>query len=368
MARKKQPIYPPLDFLKKTTAQFPGVWDTIEQFRRGNGVMGQISWEAWCYVPMAFSLAVARDAAGVVGDPRHMPIDQMRGVASAAASFSALAPWRQSKEVYVMDEGMQELLFDQAGDLSLSADILLRLPYPCFYIQFSPAVDYAGDLYHGVFVFLNDDFFDGRRQLYLLYLQQDGETSMLVPVPLEAKTISESMDIVERDAVRKISEGQDAMAQELRAESAHTAQQFDLLRRTMQLILYICAQNAEITPSPEQASRTKRSSTGVIVDRYAEIRKWDVGIRVGNAVRNYRRQQETTPVDDPVRTHASPRPHMRRGHWHHFWTGPKNKPAERKLILQWVAPTFVTASSKNDTPVVLHRVDMPDTDDQPSKA
>ncbi len=365
MSRKKQLVYPPLDFLKRTTAQFPGVWDEIERFRCGNGVEGQISWQPWCYVPMAFSLAVARDAAGVIGDPRYMPIEQMRGVATAAASFSALAPWRQSKEVYVMDEGMQEVLFEQAGDLSLSADILLHLPYPCFYIQFTPAVNYAGDLYHGVFVFLNDDFLDGRRQLYLLYLQQDGETSMLVPVPLEAKTISESMDIVERDAFRKIPEGHDAMVQEFRAESIRVAaQQFELLRRTMQLVLYICAQNAEITPNPEQTSHTRRSASGIISDRYAEIRKWDVGIRVGNAVRNYRRQQETIPSDVLPGTHASPRPHLRKGHWHNFWIGRKDFPSERKLILRWVAPTFVGIMDEQDTPVVIHKMSLQEDNDK----
>lgn len=33
------------------------------------------------------------------------------------------------------------------------------------------------------------------------------------------------------------------------------------------------------------------------------------------------------------------RPHMRRAHWHHFWTGKKGE--ERKLILKWIAPSFI---------------------------
>lgn len=357
MSRKRQPIYPPLDFLKKLSARYPGIWDEVEQFRVLNGSSSTLIWEPWCYLPTIASLSILQQLSGIKGDLHQLPRDQIEAIASVASYFSALAPWRKSKEVYVMDEAMQELLFDQGGDLALDADILLHLPYPCFYIQFSPAVVFAGEQYHGVFVYLDDNFVEHQQQLTLVYLQPDGESTMIVPVHLEAKTISESMAITERLIMRTLPDRASAVAQ-----------QFELLRRTMQLVLYICAQNAEITPSPEQASHTKRSSAGVIVDRYAEIRKWDVGIRVGNAVRNYRRQQETTPVDDLVRTHASPRPHMRRGHWHHFWTGPKNKPAERKLILQWVAPTFVTASHKGDTPVVLHRVDLPDTGDQTPKA
>lgn len=356
MSRKKQPIYPPLDFLKKLSARYPGIWDEVEHFRALNGSSPNLAWAPWCYIPTIASLSLLRQISGINGDLSQLPRNQIEVIASVAFYFSALAPWRQSKEVYVMDEAMQELLFDQAGDLALDAGILLHLPYPCFYIQFSPAVVFAGEEYHGVFVSLDDNFVEHQQLLTLLYLQPDGEATMIVPVHLEAKTISESMAITERLIMRTSQDKAPAVAH-----------QFDLLRRTMQLVLYICAQNAEITPSPEQASHTKRSLAGKIVDRYAEIRKWDVGIRAGNAVRNYRKQQEATAPVDRLNTHASPRPHMRRGHWHHFWTGPKSKPAERKLILQWVAPTFVTSAGKDDTPVVLHRVDLPDTGDQPPK-
>ena len=43
-------------------------------------------------------------------------------------------------------------------------------------------------------------------------------------------------------------------------------------------------------------------------------------------------------------THKPHRPHTRRGHWHHYWTGTKDN---RKLILKWTAPIFVGGSSDN---------------------
>ena len=41
-------------------------------------------------------------------------------------------------------------------------------------------------------------------------------------------------------------------------------------------------------------------------------------------------------------------PHSRRGHWHHFWTGAKNSD-DRKLILKWIAPTFINKNLSTDS-------------------
>lgn len=57
-------------------------------------------------------------------------------------------------------------------------------------------------------------------------------------------------------------------------------------------------------------------------------------------------------VVDNTGSHSPKRPHMRRGHWHNFWTGPRD--GDRKLVLHWIPPTFIGA--KEDSPVVYHDV------------
>lgn len=62
--------------------------------------------------------------------------------------------------------------------------------------------------------------------------------------------------------------------------------------------------------------------------------------------------------DSEPTTHNSPRPHMRRGHWHHFWTGPKNEPENRLLVLRWLSPMVIAADLEiEDAPVVFHKVE-----------
>jgi hypothetical protein len=58
-----------------------------------------------------------------------------------------------------------------------------------------------------------------------------------------------------------------------------------------------------------------------------------VGYQVGAALRAGQ-SRPPTPVDSG--THAAPRPHWRRAHWHLFWRGPRAGP--RTQVLHWLPP------------------------------
>lgn len=330
----KQAVYPPLALLKRTAAAHPDAWEIIAKLYGLRGTDNVPYWPKWCYAPLSVALGtVATNAYDTTTD---MP---------QAMVIAALAPWRRSKEVYVMDADMQELLFEQADDLKIQPEILKHLPYPCFYVQFAPGTT----PYHGFFCHLDYSIEQEETSLRLLFLAADGTTDGMFLL-LDAETVEGSIQKVSDVVFRDVP---DHLRGALMGEITQYWTKMPLLKQSLQLVLYLCAQNAEITPDPEQQTITRRTAT--IKDRYAEIRKWDVGIRVGRAVRSYRQSVSAAPGDG---SHASPRPHMRRGHWHNFWHGPKSVPEERKLLLQWVAPTFV-AANQEDTPVTLHPVRKP---------
>lgn len=127
----------------------------------------------------------------------------------------------------------------------------------------------------------------------------------------------------------------------------------ELLLKALQVVLYILASNAEIVPNSEQSFITKRGAT--IKDKYSEIRKWDVGIRIGAAIRQKSASVEKGESIKTASGHSSPRPHMRRGHWHHYWTGPRNVSENRRLILKWLSPMAVAATPE-DAPIVIHEI------------
>ena len=112
---KNNTVYPPLALLKQISAAYPNAWRNMEMFHVDNGENGLPAWPEWCYAPIAAAISVAT---GNLPDSFEVRMNSMRD----AQRIAAMAPWRVSKEVYVMDEGMQELLFEQADDLKLDPE------------------------------------------------------------------------------------------------------------------------------------------------------------------------------------------------------------------------------------------------------
>ena len=66
----------------------------------------------------------------------------------------------------------------------------------------------------------------------------------------------------------------------------------------------------------------------------------DVGFRIAPQLAEVRRVYEHERQDGETGRHVAP--HVRRGHWHGYWTGPREKPTG--LEIKWIAPTVVNAS------------------------
>ncbi|UHD15095.1 hypothetical protein [Thiocapsa bogorovii] len=84
------------------------------------------------------------------------------------------------------------------------------------------------------------------------------------------------------------------------------------------LLLYLCAENAEIVDGERRPANPmpKRTKGGLRLFAPDAATAWDVGVRLGAALRQANRE---TPADAGEAEGASrngPRPHIRRAHWH----------------------------------------------------
>ena len=90
-----------------------------------------------------------------------------------------------------------------------------------------------------------------------------------------------------------------------------------------------------------------------------EAQVWNVGVRISNAIRNYKNHElsnakETTSAQG---THSSPRPHVRAAHWHTFWIGPRNaKFPDRKPVIRWLPPIPIGMDWKKELPTNIHMI------------
>jgi hypothetical protein len=94
------------------------------------------------------------------------------------------------------------------------------------------------------------------------------------------------------------------------------------------LTLYVCSDEpdmADIQP-PQELVRTKTLPPGLPSVK-------TLGIRIGSALRSYRQASSSDSGDGITR---GVMPHVRKAHWHRFWTGPRN--GDRKLVIKWLPP------------------------------
>ncbi len=111
-------------------------------------------------------------------------------------------------------------------------------------------------------------------------------------------------------------------------------------------------------PKPKNTNKSRTE------DKFSEIRKWDVGIRFGTAVRKWRLSEKAMPdssdtedtgetTDRKQRKNYRVRPHTRKAHWSHYWYGSGDNKVRRP---KWIAATFVNVGNNQEkTPVVIHK-------------
>lgn len=307
----------PLNLVNDYTKRYPGIWNAVQLLRDAP----DLSWDKnRCYLPIAGGIAVA--------DYFRMPND-------AVFVVPAIAAWRQSKEVYTFDPDLAEVLYDQSEDTKIPCDILMQLPFFCVYID-------SGK--YRFFSHLEHDQNDGRWELRFARIMNNGKFSRGY-LHLGDYTLSESIAAGIDESMRQMERAE--TDEEFKSYLEQSSRQEDdcgsdvlnqkVLGEMLQLVLYICADNADVRQSGEnQRTYRKPKHDSDVKDKYREVRKWDTGFYVGSSLRSARSQSSSH--DGSGGTAGRKRPHMRRGHWHHFWRGSQGN---RELVLHWVLPIMV---------------------------
>lgn len=115
------------------------------------------------------------------------------------------------------------------------------------------------------------------------------------------------------------------------AISAGNFEEVDPLKDALQLYLYLCSQNSEIDEIKTVKSAGLKFRNSCTVN--------SVGIRIGKLLRSSTRYSSTG-----VSSGKTVVGHVRKAHWHHFWSGPRN--GERRLVLKWVSSVLVKGGEK----------------------
>lgn len=321
----------PLPLVRKLAIEFPGIWEALDDLY-ANAWLPAADYTPVCDLPIgaAFTLLVDR-----------YKMTQMEA-AELASEITACYTWRKHKIVYQFDADLARELVEQARDYKdddvLPVETMLHPPYPCVYIKCPGILDEYVD---GFFSYIE---WDVNRKLYefrVNFMQLDMSGTVAVQLELNKPTLAE------------------CVAATIQEASKHAKTPIEIpdisgiqmLLAALNMYLYVSSAEADIAPNPEHARITRRGAA--IRDKYREVEVQDVGIRIGSVLRRTRQQHTAASKSDTGGTKK--RPHTRRGHWHHYWTGAKSDPDARKLVLKWTHPVLVGGSKDNNI-VTIHPV------------
>lgn len=256
-----------------------------------------------------------------------------------------LYAWRKNKQVLRFDDSLVEmLLLKSDADQIIPCEILLTsMPYNAFFIE-ADMPEYntisLESMKHAYgFWVAFDTVKDIPLALRITFENDNGPFSVLVPITQKV-SINTCID-----------KGIESFIDQMRLNERRKVfidKKIGLIKRmvadAMQLILYLCNSNCDIKENPQQARIYQKKST--ITDKWREVRLWDVGLvdgtRFKKAEIEYLALGETQVSDSGViGERQRPRPHMRRGHWHYYWVGSHKSGINRRLILKWIAPTYI---------------------------
>lgn len=273
-----------------------------------------------------------------------------------------LYEWRIHKQVYKFPSELEKLLYEQETGIDTPIGILKNLPYDCIYIETSN-ISYNEKCILGFFAKRTDGTINlNGSMMYEFCIIYEDLSSDFVSIRYDESTMDRTSIY---DAIVN------TMLKEVKLISTKTGEEFSyedpevlgfakeslldmfentfwsVLPRIIQLVLYICAENKEVEENLEQKKITRKpKDKKFIKDKYREVQIWDCGNKISEKIRTFLVKDRSIEIysESNISRVGSPKsPHSRRGHWHHFWIG-KVDTEERKLILKWVAPTFVNGS------------------------
>lgn len=319
----------PLQALHALTRDYPMLGRMVDDFwaRRGKDLH---DWPPYILMPMGgwYAVASAHLAGGHLLD-----VDQ----AGEVARLSAIGSWRYSQGIYRISPELLQALLDSPLEGTIPTDVLHCLPEWCLYIE-TPGMVWHGEELYGFWVHLEHDANDGHEELRLLLDTEIG----LLPYPLHlGGNLGAAIEGFLAEAHRH---GADSMQSEIEISA-----EIDILSRLLSLILYLCTDAPEIDDTRRPGNRPahprpKRIKGGWRLFPAQSPRIWTVGKESAARLRQAAQISDSGP-DGIGRT---VRAHLRRAHWHGYWTGPRKGDSPQKFVLRWIHPLIAGGHRRDD--------------------
>lgn len=321
--------------------ELPGAFDWADGLRQS----APASSPPWCFVPIDMWHKVI-PRLGVDADPGYRTV--------LAIQLAALTAWRMTQGIYRIDPAVFPALLDTPTTGDIPVEMLLRLPEWCVYVE-TPGLNWLNDApIHGTWIFLDYEPSGSKAIHFLQDSEDDGHPfTRALFIELGAGSVEDCL----RASVNRMTK-----PHQLEQARAAAAAMDDLVAAHSQMLslaLYLCS-SPDISgkhgqPGNPTPKRTRRDGWRMFPADGPRV--WDVGVRMGAAIRAAYQSEQIGG------THEGPRPHIRRAHWHTIISGARKRAdgseipaAERRRDLRWMPPIPVNLDDVDALPAVIRRV------------
>ena len=239
--------------------------------------------------------------------------------------------WRKNKTIYDFSPSFLTEL-EKTEDAPVYTSILKKLPFTD-YIMTIPS---STQKYNAMFV----------------HIEFDGTDTLFLVCPFEASKTPEHSSYCQCSIWCK--DGKNVIETFKETYGEKTANYERFLKLAIAASYYLASKNAEINKI--QIPKDKRPA--IITNRTkrpkrVNINSFAVGYKTGKRFETqvaYSNSQTNSTKAECIISGKNKRPHVRRAHWHHYWTGEGRK----NLEVRWIEPVFVLGTEASNA--VSHRV------------
>ena len=341
--QQTQQIHRALRALIEAAPSFKWLFEALDEiWNEFNEIDGQ---PAYVYVPFDMLQAVTRE------NSHHFRKMDERDIAIFATIGRVFASWRYTKGIYRFDSELYKTLIetDMSGDIPV--DVLTRLPEWCVYCETPGLTLPDGVSMHGVWAHI-DIAGDGHDLVLMQDVDKNTKYFPIQTIPLQNTSIERALH-----DLAKISEP---------VPMEYIQETIQWVKPVVNLLLYLCSKDAEYTrngvigqPQMPQPVKTRRHGMRIFKANKPVI--WEMGVRMGAALRAARARADHEATGEG----HSPRPHIRRAHWHTIVSGAKKRPdgteippQARRREVRWMPPipVNVTPGTLDTLPAVIRPV------------
>lgn len=352
-----EPAFRASRFVARLNRAYPKAWKMADEARKlltaddviAHGEMSFLPVETWKEIARR-GHSVQRHA--ITGDPEKAASEgtchfQRRAWETMVIPLAAAATWNKEKVINDFDATVYEEVTRTPVTGVLPGQLLMHPRHWAEYIATPSMKGIDGSRIFGAFVFLLRENATGQIR-WTFVLDTDAETFSYGALPLGPWSLAQ---VLEQVAKRQGLLETDEVAKKL------TAFRQKVVEPLMSLYLYLCSKSPDLIGEGVDNFERPRPVKTKRGPRYfgpEQPRTWQVGVRIGAAIRKARLQPKLDTTAD-AGSHASPRGHVRCAHWHHYWVGPRNS-SDRKAELRWIHPTLVNVEDPNLLPTVIRPV------------